>query len=152
MDMLYAGMKQFLQNKNKADPNERTELFHGTRQDAVDAILRSGFDDKFWNGGGFFGRGAYFADDLNLSVSFTEPTNPRTIFVCEVLMGKVDDRSGTPITTPLGETFNNTELAGGFDSVNGRIMYGSPPTMRQKEYIVYRVGQARIKYMLRFNV
>ena len=52
MDMLYAGMKQFLQNKNKADPNERTELFHGTRQDAVDAILRSGFDDKFWNGGG----------------------------------------------------------------------------------------------------
>ena len=67
-------------------------------------------------------------------------------------MGKVDDRSGTPITTPLGETFNNTVLAGGFDSVNGRIMYGSPPTMRQKEYIVYRVGQARIKYMLRVHV
>jgi hypothetical protein len=152
MDALYKGMKDFLQNKNKGDPNEKEELFHGTKEDAVNAILRNGFDDKFWNAGGFFGRGAYFADDPNLSNAFTGPANPRTIFVCSVLMGKVDDRTGTPITAPMGETFNNTTLANGFDSVNGHIYYGNPPTRREKEYIVYRLGQARIKYMLRYNV
>ncbi len=46
--MFDSGMKGFIEQKNQADPNER-ELFHGTTQGAVEAILRSGFDDRLWD-------------------------------------------------------------------------------------------------------
>jgi hypothetical protein len=86
---------------------------------------------------------------MNLSISYTGSTNPRTIFVCSVLLGNVDNRSGTPIEQPLGPDFFPGH---GYHSVKGRIWYGNPPTVRQNEYIVYRYGQARIRYMLRFDI
>jgi hypothetical protein len=60
-------------------------LFHGTS--AALEILKQGFDDHFWNAGGYFGRGAYFADDPNLSTGFAAPGahNLRSIFVVERL-------------------------------------------------------------------
>ncbi len=46
--MFDSGMKSFIEQKNQTDPNER-ELFHGMTQDAVEAIFRSGLDDRFWD-------------------------------------------------------------------------------------------------------
>jgi len=146
VDGHYAAMKAEFERAGAA--NER-DLFHGTDDAAVQPILSGGFDDHYWKATGFFGRGAYFADDPNLSVSFTGGTNPRTLFVCSVLLGKVQDLSDTPIATPKGPTFFPDV---GNHSVKGRIMYGTPPTIRQMEYIVYRYGQAKPKYMLRFNL
>ena len=97
---------------------------------------------------GFFGRGMYFADDPNLSHGFTDPkgADHRVIFVCSVLLGRQHDRSSTPISTPLGADFFP---AIGYDSVKGRIVYNG--TLREMEYIVYRYGQARIKYVLHYT-
>ncbi len=79
-------------------------------------------------------------------MSFTG-SNPRTIFVCSVLLGKQEDFSGTPISTPKGSDFFPSH---GYHSVKGRIVYGG--TLRQMEYIAYRYGQAKPVYMLRFEI
>ena len=136
--------------KTLGDANEAL-LFHGTDDTVVEPILRGGFDDRFWRSSGYFGRGAYFADDPNLSVSFTKAPpggGPRSIFVCSVLLGRVDDRSANPISQPMGADFYP---GAGFNSVKGRIQHGAPPTLREMEYIVYRYGQAKPRYLIRFD-
>lgn len=110
-------------------------------------LTTAGFDDHYWNPGGYFGRGAYFADDPNLSAGFVGATNPRTMFVCSVLLGRQQDKSATPLTTPLGAAFYPDK---GYDSVKGCIIYNG--TQREMEHIVYRYGQAKPRYMLRFDM
>ena len=136
--------------KTLGDANEKL-LFHGTDNAVVEAILRGGFDDRFWKSSGYFGRGAYFADDPNLSIKYTSSPaggGLRSIFVCSVLLGRIDDRSQNPISKPLGADFYPGV---GFNSVQGRIMHGSPPTLREMEYIVYRYGQAKPRYLIRLE-
>ena len=90
-------------------------------------------------------------DGLNLAVSLTGPGtifDPHTIFVCSALLGNVDGISGRPTDIPKGTDFRP---ACGFHSVRGRVFYGNPPTLREHEYIVYCYGQARVRYMLRFD-
>jgi hypothetical protein len=69
--------------------------------------------------------------------------------VCSVLLGRQQDLSATPITDRLGADFFPDK---GFSSVKGRIAHGANGGPREMEYIVYRYGQARPKYMLRFNL
>lgn len=38
-------------------------LFHGSKTAGIEGIKLSGFDSRFFNATGFYGRGAYFADD-----------------------------------------------------------------------------------------
>lgn len=141
----YAAMKAEFE-LGTAAINER-DLYHGTG--AVREILNYGFDDHYWNSSGYFGRGAYFADDPNLSAVFApeSPSGHRAIFICEVLLGTQLDESGTPISTPKGPEFFPPV---GYDSVKGRIVKGG--TLREMEYIVYRFRQARPKYLLKFSL
>jgi hypothetical protein len=151
VDGHYMAMRdEFQKTIGGGDVNEQL-LFHGTDDSVVEAILRGGFDDRFWKASGYFGRGAYFADDPNLSVGYTKAPpggGPRSIFICSVILGRVDDRSANPITKAMGPDFYP---AVGFNSVKGRIQYGTPPTLREMEYIVYRYGQAKPLYLLRFD-
>ncbi len=122
------------------------DLFHGTAKDAVPSIMQNGFDDHFFNPGGFFGAGAYFADDPGLSMSFVD-SSPSHMFVCNVILGNMNDTHyNTPMTSPLGRDFRP---AHGVDSMKGRIEFGS--YLRQAEYIVYRFGQCKATYLLRFD-
>mmetsp|Transcript_34674 Transcript_34674/g.72727 ORF Transcript_34674/g.72727 Transcript_34674/m.72727 type:complete len:1069 (-) Transcript_34674:659-3865(-) len=151
VDGHYIAMRdEFQKTLGDGNVNEKL-LFHGTDDSVVEAILRGGFDDRFWKTSGYFGRGAYFADDPNLSVAFTKAPaggGPRSFFICSVILGRVDDRSATPIDKPMGADFYPVV---GCNSVMGRIKYGAPPVVRETEYIVYRYGQAKPRYLLRFD-
>jgi hypothetical protein len=127
-------------------PVNGCDLFHGTKQDAVPLIMQNGFDDHFFNPGGYFGAGAYFADDPGLSMSFVD-ASPSHMFVCNVILGITNDtHHTTPLQSPLGRDFRP---ALGVDSMKGRVNFGS--FVRQSEYIVYRFGQCKATYLLRFD-
>ena len=145
-EIIYDNLKAKIENENNGQANE-LKLFHGTKKDAVKSIIHGGLDDRFWNSSGMFGAGAYHADDPNLSLSFTSPSNPRTIFVCKVLLGKIYDLSAQPISAALGSGFR---VPVGYNSVKGRIIYGG--NLREMEYIVYRYGQTQPLYMIKFDV
>jgi hypothetical protein len=122
------------------------DLFHGTKKDAVPSIMQNGFDDHFFSPSGYFGAGASFADDPGLSMSFVD-ASPSHMFVCNVILGNMDDTHyQAPIESPLGRDFRP---APGVDSMKGRVNFGS--LLRQAEYIVYRFGQCKATYLLRFD-
>ncbi|CAF1180716.1 unnamed protein product [Didymodactylos carnosus] len=90
IEALYEYMKRTISKECPGnDPNER-ELFHGTKGVAIDGIFNRGFDDRYYNIGGSWGPGAYFAHDPRLSHIFTAPdqeTQQRIIFYTKVLLG-----------------------------------------------------------------
>ena len=65
----------------------------------------------------------------------------------DVLLGKQKDWSAKPLQNPLGADFF-PEV--GYNSVKGCIVYNG--VLREMEYIVYRYGQAKPRYLLRFNL
>jgi hypothetical protein len=127
-------------------PENGFDLFHGTKKDAVPSIMQNGFDDHWFNPDGYFGAGAYFADDPALSMSFID-SSPSHMFVCNVALGVTNEEHfHTPRTTKLGRDFRPPH---GVDSIKGRITHGG--WLRQAEYIVYRFGQSKAAYLLRFD-
>ena len=103
---------------NFGKPVNGFDLFHGTKKDAVPSIMQNGFDDHFFNPAGYFGAGAYFADDPGLSMSFID-ASPSHMFVCNVTMGNTDETHWhKPRDSPLGRDYRPPH---GIDSVKGRI-------------------------------
>eukprot|EP00667_Euglena_gracilis_P000144 EG_transcript_144 len=142
MKSQFEALRDRIAAENNKDPNVR-ELFHGTKEPAARSILHSGFDDHCWNAGGYFGRGAYFADDPSLSKTFSDGH----FFVCDVSLGRQDTRyhknGGTPTQSPLGANFFPQQ---GCHSLLGNILrLGS---LRANEYVVYRYGQALPKFLI----
>lgn len=142
------------QHKYFGKPKNGFDLFHGTDKDAASGIVKNGFDDHFFSAEGFFGAGAYFADDPGLSFSYfskDDPSarpNPCHLLVCSVALGNMDDQHWhTPLHKKLGRDFRPAK---GVDSLKGRIYYNS--YLRQSEYIVYRFGQCKATYLLRLDV
>ncbi|CAF3749728.1 unnamed protein product, partial [Rotaria sp. Silwood1] len=136
LEEAYLAMKQLIAKQCKGhNPNER-ELFHGTQGDAIDGILKDGFDDRYWGtkaGKGKWGHGAYFADNPGVSHRYTEANlsdQTRIMYYSKVILGK------EAILQAL-----NSELMSaprGFHSVHGQ--FADQPN--NDEYIVYRYGQA----------
>jgi hypothetical protein len=70
-------------------------LFHGTSGPGVEGIPNNGFDNRYWSkpGAGFFGCGAYFADDPRKSNDYSDKGAKSVIFVCKVLLGNKEIRA-----------------------------------------------------------
>ena len=114
--------QQLTAHPNFGKPVNGFDLFHGTKKDAVPSIMQNGFDDHFFNPDGYFGAGAYFADDPGLSMSFID-ASPSHMFVCNVILGNTDETHyKTPRNSTLGRDFRPPH---GVDSVKGRITYVS---------------------------
>lgn len=62
-------------------------LFHGTSDEASEAIVTGGFDDQF-SCGGNFGSGLYFAPDPSKSLQYNE----NHLLLCEVALGLEQNR------------------------------------------------------------
>ncbi|CAF0927319.1 unnamed protein product [Rotaria sordida] len=130
LEETYEGMKKLIakQCPNQI-PNEQ-ELFHGTKTAGIEGITEDGYDDRYFNKGGLYGHGAYFADDPNKSHGYTElnaANGTHVMFYNKVLLGK---------PTILTATDNTLVSAPhGFHSVIGKHT-------AMTEYIVYRYGQA----------
>jgi len=89
--MWYYLRRKMVGSANKADPNEEF-LYHGSRNDAYDAILKEGLDIRVANLGGAIGAGVYFATSSATSsgyVSSTAWNGVKKMLYCRVILGKV---------------------------------------------------------------
>jgi len=76
--------KNMMDNRNYGS-NERF-LFHGSKTNAYDLIVRDGFDHRVSNLNGALGAGIYFAAEANTSSTYVTGYNKRMLY-CRVLVG-----------------------------------------------------------------
>ncbi|CAL1529107.1 unnamed protein product [Lymnaea stagnalis] len=151
----------------------RKLLWHGTNVAVVTAILKSGLR-IMPHSGGRVGRGIYFASENNKSAGYVSPAQGKGImFLNEVALGKqhkiiMDDSSLTK--APKG--FDSVLACGQqepdikedctikLDGHDVIVPQGKPKQIPeysgssfwQSEYLVYREDQARIRYLLLFDM
>lgn len=127
------------------------QLWHGTRAHNLLSILKSGLIIPKSSGsihvtGRMFGDGLYFSDQstksLNYSYGYWDRGNRDNrcyMFLADVAMGTPwhPNRCGSNIKPPNG-----------YDSVYAR---GRKDMVQNNEMIVYRTGQARLKYLIEFE-
>lgn len=125
------------------------ELWHGTRLYNVLSILKSGLviprpTDGHVNGR-MFGDGLYFSDQSTKSANYSAGYWDRSVFgrradrncfmfLADVAMGRAFVPPGRVKSPPAG-----------YDSVFAK---GNVSSVRNNEMIVYRLGQANLKYLL----
>lgn len=92
--------------------NERKGLFHGTKEDAVYAVLEEGYR-KECNKRSGFGHGTYFARDARYSLSgYAPPTDnaDQYLLVNDVLVGSMGHKNGGRRVSPLVDTTVDSTL------------------------------------------
>jgi DNA polymerase II small subunit/DNA polymerase delta subunit B len=64
-------------------------LFHGTKKAGIQGIKEFGFDSRYFNNTGYYGRGAYFADVPEKSDDYTERNDDgvKQMFIVKVALG-----------------------------------------------------------------
>jgi len=119
---------------NHSGSNERY-LFHGSKTNAYDLIIKDGFDHRVSNMNGALGAGIYFAQDSSTSQTYvTRYGNQRRMLYCRVLVG-VSGPGSNGIRRPPNKP-NSTEL---YDSVtkNNTIFALFDNHQAYPEYIIY---------------
>jgi len=89
--MFYFLRREQVAAKNGNNANEKL-LYHGSRSNAYEAILKDGFDHRVANMGGAIGAGVYFATHASTSTGYVS-TNGRwgekKMLYCRVTLGSV---------------------------------------------------------------
>lgn len=128
------------------------ELWHGTRAHNLLSILKSGLIIPKSNGsihvtGRMFGDGLYFSDQSTKSLNYAygywdggAKDNRCFMFLADVAMGKPwhPDRTGASLKPPAGH-----------DSIYAR---GGRDIVKNNEMIVFRTSQAKLKYLVEFEL
>lgn len=128
------------------------ELWHGTRAHNLLSILKSGLIIPKSNGsihvtGRMFGDGLYFSDQSTKSLNYAygywdggAKDNRCYMFLADVAMGKYwhPDRKGSDLKPPTGH-----------DSIYAR---GGQDIVQNNEMIVFRTSQAKLKYLVEFEL
>ncbi|XP_077998211.1 protein mono-ADP-ribosyltransferase PARP12-like [Glandiceps talaboti] len=115
---LFSRKKKWMTKKNKDVSPEEKQLFHGTKNEFVDAICQQNFDFRLSGTrvGKKFGMGSYFARDASYSHRYTENDNDgiRQMFVARVLVGSYAQGQETfrkpppkDVSRPLGEIYDS---------------------------------------------
>jgi len=82
-------LKKSLVSKSNRNPNEQF-LFHGSRNDAYDIILKEGLDHRVANLGGSIGAGIYFAPNSGTSSGYVSANGrSKKMLYCRVTLGEV---------------------------------------------------------------
>ena len=153
--------------------NNHMLLWHGTHIGAVSAILSTGLR-IMPHSGGRVGRGIYLASEHGKSVCYTTPAYKRKtgcMFLVEAALGKIheiynDDSSLTQ--APNG--FDSVRACGQqspakckglkLDGIYVNVHVESPrplpkaksSSFSQDEYLIYNEPQARLRYIITFNM
>ena len=74
---------------SKDGPINELQLFHGTKEEAVNSIVSNGFDPAY-NKTSAYGKGTYFAKNASYSFSYMQPNQNGIsfMFLCDVLLGR----------------------------------------------------------------
>lgn len=112
---------QLISNKNNYYGNEQF-LFHGSRTDAYEVIMKEGFDHRVANLNGAIGAGIYFATSSSTSSGYTNSSrwnNTRRMLYCRVTLGNVGPGSAG-LRRPPAIPGKKGSL---YDSVGNATMY-----------------------------
>jgi len=132
--MWYFLKRQFVASNNKMDPNEMF-LFHGSRNDAYDIIIKDGMDHRVANLSGAFGAGIYFAPASSTSSGYVSGSNKgnHRMLYCRVTLGMIGPGSSGLRRPP--EIKKGGRL---YDSVGNNTMYVIFDNQQcYPEYIIY---------------
>lgn len=89
LEELYQKQKADIEAK-RGKPCKEMELYHGTREEAANAIICDGFDPER-NNRAAFGKGTYFAKNASYSRDYAPPASDQISFmlICSVLIGEI---------------------------------------------------------------
>jgi poly [ADP-ribose] polymerase 2/3/4 len=128
------------------------EYWHGTRSFNVLSILKAGLvipksepGSSYHITGRMFGDGLYFSDQssksLNYSMGYWDRSSNRDpscfMFLADVAMGRAYTPRRAELTLPIG-----------YDSM---FAVGGKSGVLNNEMVVYRLGQANLKYLIEFS-
>lgn len=109
--------------------------FHGTDEDAIDNIIKTGFDDEY-SADGKFGPGIYFSPEAMTSYSYGQ-----LILLCEAALGREDQRITAEECT---SEYNLEKLL----KLNKRSVQCHVKHFGQEERIVYHCTQCKPVYQV----
>jgi hypothetical protein len=85
----YQKQKAEIETK-RGKPCRELELYHGTKEEAANNIIREGFDPER-NSRAAYGKGSYFAKNASYSRDYAPPASDQISFmlICSVLVGEI---------------------------------------------------------------
>lgn len=113
-------------------------LFHGSSAEGIQGIKEFGFDSRYFNRSGYYGRGAYFADVPEKSDDYSQRNadGVKQMLIVKVALG----------TQEVLNNADNDKLgpSKGYHSILGQAG-------KHNEYIIERWGQAKPMYLISYK-
>jgi hypothetical protein len=148
----YVSERQELAKRNNGDPNELTDLKHGTGTTAPTTIINSEFGiDHRYSERGLYGKGAYLAELA--AYSHEDPYKYKVgdgsyqMFICSVIAGRVEERncySDGNCRALVHQTY-------GYDCVHGPVRDGAPGGGKYEAYILYNPYRCYPEYLVTYT-
>jgi len=132
---------------NLEEPLNENLLWHGTSKEAAEKIAESDFKipvGKDMKHAARFGNGAYLAEDLEKSLSYTEPTSDgtRIVLLCRTLCGDF-------YYTERHQEINASQLR---DAQGKHSVLANPERKGPREFIVPTADQVYPEFVLELSV
>ncbi|XP_076365925.1 NFX1-type zinc finger-containing protein 1-like [Tachypleus tridentatus] len=138
--------KAWLETKLKMQDPSRNELkFHGTSADAVESIVKDGFQIPR-SKDHMYGPGIYFASNSSKSAQIIYTKGSNTLLLCEVLLGK----SWTVNSAQKDMTLQKLKTRG-YDSLYAQRGTKTSGGVLNDEYVIYNPHQALPKYIISYE-
>jgi len=124
-------------NSSTKGANEK-HVFHGSRANAYDIILKEGFDHRVAHMGGAFGAGIYFAESSQTSSGYVAAASHRKMLFCRVLVGDLGPGKSGLRRPPEKKTFFGKS-----------VLYDSVGT-ENSVYVVFDNNQCYPEYVIHY--
>ena len=134
-----------LANDLELDTDKEVVLFHGTKIDTMNLIMKNGFNMDYTSDNSLFGRGLYFAESYQKSDQYVDDRNERrdewlTMILARVALGKVNKTDKDHVDRPYSPE-------AGFDSAVA-AHEKSNRKYRFREFIVANDQQCFPEYVI----
>jgi len=144
--MWYWLKRKQMQTKNGLTGANERYVFHGSRNDAYDVILKDGFDHRVAHMGGAIGAGIYFAHSSATSSGYVSGHgHHKKMLFCYVSVGEIGTgavgltRPPVKKKNPLSSLFSGNSDAELYDSVgtDGSVYVVFDRTQAYPAYVIY---------------
>ncbi|XP_052759704.1 protein mono-ADP-ribosyltransferase PARP12-like isoform X1 [Mya arenaria] len=141
----YLSKKAKLKKRNKGVDVEERQLFHGTKNDTMEAIYRQGFDFRLSGtaSGTAHGKGSYFATTAKYSDCYTDrQRGTMVMFIAKVLVGDYTkgDKSYTRPPQKDPRDLSSPLYDSCVDSVTD-----------PKIFVIFELGQVYPEYLIKYK-
>ncbi|XP_028602940.2 protein mono-ADP-ribosyltransferase PARP12-like [Podarcis muralis] len=106
---VYRWQKEQMKKANGGKDVDERQLFHGTKNDHIDAICQQNFDWRICGvHGTAYGKGSYFARDASYSDNYTKSNSSvKTMFLARVLVGEFTNGVPSYLRPPAKDSQNS---------------------------------------------